>query len=270
MSIAVNLTPDLWIGEQGLSSVAVSGIENLVVKLANTSELEQAFRLRYRVFVEEENNMRLRNNARLEFDEYDALCDHLIVKNLTTNEVIGTYRLLPGRRTSANKGFYSESEFDLSSIEDKRTYTLELGRSCIDPAYRSGRAIHMLWEGIAAYTLEHGYRNLIGCASVHMKSLKELNEIYSLLLWKQVITSRFGIQPLPTHRIEGLQWYEIDGQERDIMRRLPPLMKGYQWLGAEIGGDPAYDRIFDTVDFLIVLETSKVTRRYKKHFLDRS
>lgn len=271
MSSAVKLIPDhlLEVQESG-ASIAI-GIENLIVKLADTTEeLEQAFRLRYRVFVEEQNNVTLRNDARLERDEYDDICEHLIVKNLASNAVIGTYRLLPGRRTTPIQRFYSESEFDLSGIEQLRAYTLELGRSCIDPAYRSGRAIHMLWEGIAAYTLEHGYRNLIGCASVHMNSLKELNEIYSLLLWKQVITSRFGIQPLPTHRVEGLQWYDIEGQERDIMRRLPPLMKGYQWLGAEIGGDPAYDHIFDTVDFLIVLETSMVTRRYKKHFLDRS
>ncbi len=225
MSTAVNLTPDYVMGEQGFHSSTVSGIQTLIVKLADTTEeLEQAFRLRYRVFVEEENNIRLINEARLELDEYDDLCEHLIVKNSATNEVIGTYRLLPGRRTSLNQRFYSESEFDLSGIEQQRAFTLELGRSCIDPAYRRGRAIHMLWEGIAAYTLEHDYRNLIGYASVHMSSLKELNEIYSLLLSKQVITSRFGIQPLSTHRIEGLQWYDIEGQEREIMRRLPPLM----------------------------------------------
>ncbi len=266
-----NLTPDYLLGEQGFHSSTIDGIQTLIVKLADTTEeLEQAFRLRYRVFVEEENNLGLRNDARLERDDYDDRCEHLIVKNLTSNDVIGTYRLLPGRRTSPNQSFYSESEFNLAGIEHLRAYTLELGRSCIDPAYRGGRAIHMLWEGIASYTLEHDYRNLIGCASVHMKSLGELNEIYSLLLYKQVLTSRFGIHPLSTHRIEGLQWYDIEGRERDIMRRLPPLMKGYQWLGAEIGGDPAYDHIFDTVDFLIVLETSKVTRRYKKHFLDRS
>ena len=44
-----------------------------------------------------------------------------------------------------------------------------------------------------------------------------------------------------------------------MFRKLPPLMKGYQWLGAEIGGDPAYDELFETVDFFIILQKERVT-----------
>jgi putative hemolysin len=54
--------------------------------------------------------------------------------------------------------------------------------------------------------------------------------------------------------------------EKAVFRKLPPLMKGYQWLGAEIGGDPAYDPTFDTVDFFIILNKAKMAKKYKKHF----
>ncbi|WP_239634570.1 GNAT family N-acyltransferase [Paenibacillus sp. H1-7] len=243
---------------------------NLCVRLAaNSEEIEQAMRLRYQVFVEEERNMMLLNENGLEQDPYDTYCDHLIVKDLDSDHVVGTYRLLPGERAISNIGFYSETEFDLSGIQEWKRDALELGRSCIDPAYRSGKAIQMLWEGIASYITEYDYRFLIGCASVHMQSMEEVNFIYSLLKHKQVITDRFGIHPHPTHQIQGLQQLECDLNEKELFRKLPPLMKGYQWLGAEIGGDPAYDAIFDTVDFFIVLEKDRVTRKYKKHFLKR-
>jgi putative hemolysin len=243
---------------------------NLSVMLAsNSSEIEQAMRLRYQVFVEEEKNMQMLNENGLEQDEYDIYCDHLIVKDMESKRVVGTYRLLPGERAMDNIGFYSETEFDLRCFHDQKTQALELGRSCIDPAYRGGRAIQLLWEGIAGYISEHNYRYLIGCASVHLHHLDDLNVIYSMLCTKQVLTDRFGIKPLETHRIEGLRYVTSELSDKEVFRKLPPLMKGYQWLGAEIGGDPAYDKLFGTVDFFIVLEKDRLTRRYKKHFLNQ-
>ncbi|WNR42272.1 GNAT family N-acetyltransferase [Paenibacillus roseipurpureus] len=240
----------------------------LAVKLAsNTGEIEQAMRLRYQVFVEEENNFRMLNERKLESDDFDAYCDHLIVQDLETEEVVGTYRLLPGDRAVEGIGFYSETEFDLSAYAQRKKQSLELGRSCVAPPYRDGRTIQLLWEGIAGYSSENGFSHLIGCASVHFAQMEALNEIYSLLRLKQVWTDRYGIQPLPSYRITGLSQIELSGSEKELFRKLPPLMKGYQWLGAEIAGDPAYDELFGTVDFFIVLEKEKVTRRYKRHFL---
>lgn len=238
-----------------------------VMLASRTEDIEEAMRLRYRVFVEEEKNMRLLNETGLEQDVYDAFCDHLIVKDLETEQVVGTYRLLPGERALQGIGFYSETEFKLTSFQEYKAHSLELGRSCIDPAYRGGKAIQLLWEGIAAYITERNYHYLFGCASLHFHSVTELNRIYSMLRSKQVITDRYGIQPLETHRIQGLMMSETGLNEKEVFRKLPPLMKGYQWLGAEICGDPAYDELFDTVDFFILLEKDRVTRRYKKHFL---
>ncbi|NEW06471.1 GNAT family N-acetyltransferase [Paenibacillus sp. SYP-B3998] len=241
----------------------------LSVMIATTAqEIEQAMRLRYEVFVEEEKNMRLLNEEGLEKDAYDAYCDHLIVKDLDTNQVVGTYRLLPGDRALTGIGFYSETEFDLTRYASYKSQTLELGRSCIAPEFRGGKAIQLLWEGIAAYISERNYSYLIGCASVHMNNLDDLNLIYTMLRKKEVLTDRFGVSPLPTHRIPGLAMLDIECNEKDVFRKLPPLMKGYQWLGAEIGGDPAYDELFQTVDFFIILQKDRVTRRYKRHFLN--
>ncbi|MED4603482.1 hypothetical protein P9314_22905 [Paenibacillus validus] len=104
---------------------------------------------------------------------------------------------------------------------------------------------------------------------MHLTTIADVNEMYTLLRRKQVITDRFGVRPLDSHRIAGLQLIESELSDKDIFRKLPPLMKGYQWLGAEIGGEPAYDALFDTVDFFIVLEKDRVTKRYQKRFMSR-
>lgn len=241
----------------------------LEVKIAdNTEEVEQALRLRYQVFVEDSGNELLRNDFCLELDQYDEYCDHLIVKDLNSNKVVGTYRLLPGSRAVQNKGFYSETEFNLDEFPSDKKSTLELGRSCIDSEYRDGKAIRMLWEGVASYMSKHLFKYLIGCASLHINSQDSLNEIYTILKVKGVITDRFKVVPLKTHQIEGLKEVQLNVTEKDVLRRLPPLMKGYQWLGAEIAGEPAYDKIFDTTDFFIVLETKRLAKRYQRHFID--
>lgn len=237
--------------------------KRLEVGLARTdADLEGALRLRYQVFAEEEKNLRLLNPDGLETDRYDEYCDHLVVKDLEAGRVIGTYRLLPGPRAAEHIGFYSESEFDLTGYRPWMAGTLELGRSCIDPAYRNGRAIRLLWEGILQYAGEGGFTRFIGCASIHSRTRGELLEIYSLLRAKGVITDRYGINPLPAHRIPDLKQVELTAGEDEIFRRLPPLVKGYQWLGAEIGGDPAYDAVFDTVDYFVILEKARISRRY--------
>ncbi|RYD03824.1 hypothetical protein N752_17195 [Desulforamulus aquiferis] len=95
----------------------------LQVKIADrVEEIEQAQRLRYQVFVEETGNNLLQNDFRFERDKYDEYCDHLIVKDLNSNKVVGTYRLLPGNRAVQNIGFYSETEFYLGDFpEDKKS-----------------------------------------------------------------------------------------------------------------------------------------------------
>lgn len=235
----------------------------LTVSLALTDrELEGALRLRHRVFAEEEKNLLLYSDDGLETDRYDVYCDHLVVKDEETGQVIGTYRLLPGSRAADHIGFYSESEFDLAGYRPWVRETLELGRSCVHPDYRSGRAIRLLWEGILQYADKGGFSRLVGCASIHSRNRHDMLETYSLLRGKGVITDRYGIKPLETHTIPDLALVELTTSEEELFRRLPPLVKGYQWLGAEIGGNPAYDALFDTVDYFVILEKARMSRRY--------
>ncbi len=243
--------------------------QSLVVKLAvQTGEIEQAMRLRYKVFVKEAENSHLYNESGIESDNFDEYCDHLIVKDLECDEVVGTYRLLQGINAIRHRGFYSETEFDLTAFQEKKPYALELGRSCIAPEYRDGKVIQLLWEGIAKYITEYNHKYMIGCVSLTLKNIKEINEIYSLLRMKRIINDSYGIHPLLTHRINGLQMVEMELNDKEIFRKLPPLMRGYQWLGADIGGEPACDIIFNTTDFFIILETGCVAKRYQRRFLN--
>ena len=61
-------------------------------------------------------------------------------------------------------------EFDLTRLKRhaKRSGDLlELGRSCVLPAYRTSHTISLLWRGIAEYLSLHTIGAMFGCASFH-------------------------------------------------------------------------------------------------------
>jgi putative hemolysin len=242
----------------------------LVVKLAEyPEELRQAMRLRYESFIEEHGNRHAGNDQRMETDSFDAWCDHLIVTDESTGQVVGTYRLLPGERAIARGGFYSETLFDLTHFVPPKHSTLELGRSCIHPLYRNGRVVQLLWEGIADYVKRYDYLYLIGCASLRVTDSSKRNLIHSLLNKYDFLTERYGVQPLPHRRIADLRIVETGEGVKELFRLLPPLVKGYLWVGAELAAEPVYDPHLTSVDYFVVLEKEKITEKYRRHFLER-
>ena len=116
------------------------------------------------MFADELGATLLPGAAGLDVDAFDAYCDHLIVREDSTGEVVGTYRLLPPEAHRA--GGYAEDEFDLSPLDPLRDDLVEAGRSCVHPDHRSGAVINLMWAGITRYLHLRGSRWLGGCASV--------------------------------------------------------------------------------------------------------
>ncbi len=82
-------------------------------------------RLRYKIFIETMGLSALANEDGLDTDEFDAYCDHLIVRDTRTLKVVGTYRVLGPSGARQLGRFYSESEFDLSRLHHLRSSIVE-------------------------------------------------------------------------------------------------------------------------------------------------
>ena len=122
----------------------------LAVGLARSNEeLEAIQRLRYNVFTEELNVVFSDAADGLDSDRYDPWCEHIMVKELDTDRVVGTYRLLTPANAVKAGGYYSETEFDISGLGVLRQELVEIGRSCTHADYRNGSVIMLLWSGMA-------------------------------------------------------------------------------------------------------------------------
>jgi putative hemolysin len=231
------------------------------VSLATSkSEIREAQRLRWQVFAEEMGARLTTTEPGLDIDLYDAWCEHLIVRDLSNGEIIGTYRILNPASAKKLGSFYSDQEFDLTRLGQLRERMVEIGRSCVQSDYRSGGAITMLWSGLASYMKERGYDYLMGCASIAMRDGgHNAAGVWHAIRDKHLAPAEWRVFPrcpLP-----------LDALTTEAAPIIPPLIKGYLRAGAYICGEPAWDPDFNTADILILLPMHKVSPAYARHFL---
>ncbi len=231
---------------------------SLEVFLAQTTQdVLAAQRLRYCVF-KEEFGASLPPGG-VDRDSFDPYCDHLLVRDTVTQEVVGTYRILPPHRVPAVGGWYAENEFFLGQLHCLRDQLIEVGRSCVDVDYRNGAAIMLLWSGLSAYLKQGGYRYLMGCASVGMGDGGHgAASLFAKLKKNHMVGEDFRVAPKNRLPIEHLN--------STVLVDPPPLFKGYLRLGAKICGEPAWDKEFNTADFVMLLNLADMNPRYARHF----
>ena len=226
---------------------------------SSDDEIEEAQRLRYQVFFEELGARAQSKRSLLDVDEYDVDCEHLIVREHATQQVVGCYRIMRPDIAAKRGSYYADSEFDLSRLHHLRGSMVEVGRACIHPDYRTGSVIMLLWSGIAKFMLENSYEYLIGCASV------SLADGGANALSVHAKASNDWLSP-SEYRVFPRHSFPLRGQAL-LVPQIPPLITGYTRLGAWIGGDPAWDPDFNTADFFVLLSLSRMPKKYLKHFM---
>ncbi|HKN97434.1 MAG TPA: GNAT family N-acyltransferase [Pseudonocardiaceae bacterium] len=226
-------------------------------------EVRAAQRLRHQVFAGELGARLNSPVAGLDVDRFDEFCDHLVVRDETTGEIVGTYRMLPPERAVAAGGLYSDTEFDLSRLAGLRGGLVETGRSCVHPDHRTGAVIGLVWAGIARYLLLSGHSYLAGCASVALADGgTEAAGVWDVVRRKHFAPAEYAVTPLRP--------WAVDAVATPARPVVPPLLRGYLRLGAWVCGRPAHDPDFGVADFFVLLPLDRVDQRYLKFFLGES
>jgi putative hemolysin len=225
-------------------------------------DLDATCRLRFLVFnLELGEGLHSACGNGLDIDEFDAICDHLIVEHSSSGQVVGTYRLQTGQVAARNLGYYSAREFDFTPYETIRDSLVELGRACIQRRHRSFEVLSLLWRGIARYALKRKARYLIGCSSLTSQSLQEGSDMYCRLQ-EFLVDPTLQTNPWPKFSIP------IEAPPPQVGQINPPrLLRAYLSIGAQICGAPAIDREFGTIDFLTLLDLERLAASARSRFL---
>ncbi len=264
-------------GDRGERADVFERVGSFEIRLAaSTHEVARAQRLRFGVFYREGSavaDAAATVSAR-DLCPFDAVCDHLLIVDngcsagAEGSTVVGTYRLLRREVAERHGGFYSAAEFELGPLlaRHPRLRFLELGRSCVHPAYRGRRVIELLWRGLWLYARRHRVEALIGCASLPGLDLDINRRALSYLRHRAPAAPEWQVASLP-HRATAFVPLPAEAVDprRDLMA-LPPLVKAYLRAGAHFSADAVLDRQFGTTDVFAAMPMAEIGERYLAHY----
>lgn len=231
------------------------------VSLAQTAEdLVECQRLRYLVFnLELKEGLSSSDRSGLDIDPFDPFCDHLMVRELESGRLVGTYRLQTGETAEKNLGYYGSQLFEFGVFEPVRGEVLELGRACVHVDFRNMMVLHALWKGIAVYAMRMESRYLVGCNSISSQDESYGVAMYESLKGKHLVEERFVTAPQPDCVCHGT------GEGVEVSRP-PRLFRAYLDISAKICGAPAIDHEFKTIDFLTLVDLATLPDRVRTRF----
>lgn len=227
-------------------------------------EVREAQRLRYEVFAGEMGARLTTVLPGHDIDLFDDYCEHLLVRDAHTRQVVGTYRVLTPAQAKRAGSTYSDTEFDLTRLRGQRSRMVELGRSCVHPDHRHGGVIMALWGALTEFMVRNQLDTMIGCASIPMLYNGVISGDVAASLWQQLRQTHlapiehqvFPRLPLPIEELNG-----------SLQVEPPALIKGYLRLGAKVLGAPAWDPDFNTADLPMMMRIADLPARYRRHFL---
>lgn len=227
-------------------------------------EVREAQQLRFNVFATEMGARLKESLPGHDIDLFDDFCEHLIIRDEVTEQVIGTYRVLTPAQAKRIGSTYSDLEFDLTRLRPYRERMVELGRSCVHADHRHGGVIMALWGALAEFMVRNQLDVMIGCASIPMLHQGVVSGEVAASIWHQLKQTHLACvenQVTPRLALPVEQWVVNPAFDP------PALIKGYLRLGAKVLGAPAWDPDFNTADLPMLMKISDMPARYRKHFL---
>ena len=226
-------------------------------------EVRQAQRLRHQVFAVEMGATLAGSLPGHDIDLFDDYCEHLLVRNADSREVIGTYRVLTPTQAKRVGSTYSDTEFDLTRLRSLRDRMVELGRSCVHVDHRHGGVILALWGALAEFMGRNQLDIMIGCASIPMQHSGATSGQAAASIWRQVRQSHLAAIE---YRVTPRLALPVDRLDDSLDIEPPALIKGYLRLGAKVLGPPAWDPDFNSADLPMMMRVADLPARYLKHF----
>ncbi|OBH54690.1 phosphohistidine phosphatase [Mycobacterium mantenii] len=231
--------------------------------------IEAAQRLRYDVFTSTPGfALSAADDERRDADRFDEFCDHLLVRDDDTGELVGCYRMLAPAGAIAAGGLYTATEFDIRALDPLRPSLVEMGRAVVRDGHRNGGVVLLMWAGILAYLDRYGYDYVTGCVSVPIGGESDaavpgsqLRGVRDFILSRHAAPPEYRVYP---HRPVVVDGTGIDDIAPPARPSVPALMRGYLRLGAQVCGEPAHDPDFGVGDFCVLLDKAHADTRYLK------
>ena len=217
--------------------------------------------LRYQCF-------NLSNKDELDVDDFDALCQHVLIENLETEKLICCYRILKfdsGKNISSS---YSSQFYDLKVIENFTEPMIEVGRFCIDPEVNDPIIVLTAWAALAQIVDHNQTELLFGCSSFEGIEKEKYFDSFALLRDRYMAPDHWRpkIKAAQVFCYSKDLIYKVD--KKKALLNMPPLLKTYLSMGAWVSDHAVVDLNMQTLHLFTGMEISKIPKSRKKFLLN--
>jgi putative hemolysin len=217
--------------------------------------------LRYQCF-------NLSNKDELDVDDFDALCQHILIENLETEKLICCYRILKfdsGKNISSS---YSSQFYDLKVIENFTEPMIEVGRFCIDPEVNDPSVVLTAWAALAQIVDHNQTQFLFGCSSFEGIEKEKYFDSFALLRDRYMAPDHWRpkIKAAQVFCYSKDLIYKVD--KKKALLNMPPLLKTYLSMGAWVSDHAVVDLNMKTLHLFTGMEISKIPKSRKKFLLN--
>jgi putative hemolysin len=234
------------------------------VRLAETGDdVRAAQHLRHVTFID--GTGAVDRAAKLDTDRFDAACDHILIEEIKTSQLVCCFRLMPLESGAAIGKSYSAQFYDLAALREFPDRMVEMGRFCVHPDHRSGEVLRLAWSAMTRYVDAREIKLLIGCSSFHGIDADTYKDSFALLRDNHLAPNRWSPRRKAANIFEFARKLSLLRPDpKRAMRSMPPLLRGYLSMGGWVSDHAVIDHDMNTLHVFTGLEISRVPERISR------
>ena len=224
-------------------------------------DVSAAQSLRYKCF-------NLSNKVKLDVDEFDIPCRHVLVENLESEKLICCYRIMIFDNGKEISNSYSSQFYDLKAIESFPDPMIEVGRFCVQPEINDPSVILTAWAALAQIVDQNQTQLLFGCSSFEGVEKEKYLDSFALLRDRYIAPDHWR----PKIKAAQVFCYSKDlidkVDKKKALLNMPPLLKTYLSMGAWVSDHAVVDLKMKTLHLFTGMEISKIPKSRKQFLLN--
>ena len=217
--------------------------------------------LRYQCF-------NLSNKFELDVDDFDTVCQHVLIENLETEKLICCYRILKFDNGENISSSYSSKFYDLKALESYTEPMIEIGRFCIDSEVNDPSVVLTAWAALAQIVDQNQTELLFGCSSFEGIEKEKYLDSFALLRDRYMAPDHWRpkIKAAQVFYYSKDLIYKVD--KKKALLNMPPLLKTYLSMGAWVSDHAVVDLNMKTLHLFTGMEISKIPQSRKQFLLN--
>ena len=197
-------------------------------------------------------------------DGFDQHCRHVLIKDTSTGQAVGCFRLMLAANGTGLKHSYSAQFYDLAAFSEFEGPLAEVGRFCIHPNRSDPDILRVAWGALTAIVDEQGVEMLFGCSSFAGTDVSDYLDAFALLKERHLAPDCWlpGIKAPEVFEFTAKLRTRPDAKRAALV--MPPLLRTYLMMGGWVSDHAVVDRHMNTLHVFTGLEISAIPAARKR------